>query len=499
MLDAGIAAYNQDANRYNNATQALDTLQSQGRPTDDAAGKAYDSKLAVALSEVDKTRAQVSKSAQAYSTLVAKRASWAESKARAAKDPNEQRLWAEQADEARNHSALYASEAAMYAAKTDSQIQSASTRAQAALQNASAKAARVGSQNDRDAAQAMLAREHAALLPALSQSTIALHNQQIATAASHAQLFAAQTARAQAQTEYLIPAQASYYVSRGILTQAQADQLARIGPVKVDELEARLGLNQARADLIRSQIGKQQVIPAADAHNPNLAIFQPSTGDVSRVPNPAYVNETLRSVQDTNNAINAIEQEIADHRLDPDEGSRLIDGLREALHYKQLGTTPFEYQKYQQEQNQQQGKFAQNLLGDIATRGAQTGQNAAEMFLNAASKARGLGGVNVTPFSSGLQMAQGMMGGPQVTGAAQNVLLQSLQAMQNMGPISSKFDALKAFATLSQAKRALEQSAGGEAPDQQSQQAMAQSVSPQANQQDQYDDSKSNGLPAGAM
>lgn len=439
------AAVSQAVQGYSDAAAKFDYLQ---RAYDQAAAdpKADATQVTTLSNQLDSARTELGRASRDYSTILSQISRSREASARAAKDPNEQRMWANEADKASSQAALYDAEAGLYSSKTAAEMQSWQDRAQAALSRAQTAASRVESQNDRDAASSMLAKAKAAQIPALTQSTIALHSSQMQLAAARTSQSIANANKAQAQTDILIPAEAQKYVAQGLLTQAQANQLQQIGPVKVDALEAKLGLDKTRADAIRAQIGKQQVLPYGDKSLPTLSVFQPSTGQVSGTPNPSYVNQFLQPLKDRADAIEAIKADLAAGKYGQgqqaiDYANQLMSGISQAAQYAAQGYTPQQYHA----QQLQDAQFGQGVLNNYMGVLNQ-GNSMANNMLTAASRARGLQGMTFSPFSTFGAIADQLYG-PSI---------QNAQALLNqVRPVTDRNSALQAFQQLSQVKQHL--------------------------------------------
>src|SRR5438128_1987280 len=431
-------ALNESLNTYSQAAGKLDYYQGEydrlrSDPKSDA------TRLQDASNQADNARKELGAAARAHSTLIGRLALSYDANLRAAKDPAQQALWAAESEKAKSQSDLYKEEAALYESKTADEVATHKTQAAAALQRAQTASARSVSLGNKDAASTALTNAKLAALPDLTQSTINLHNQQIQTAAAHATLYGAQAAKTDAQTQFLIPAQADKLVADGVLKQAEADQLKKIGPVRVDELEAKLGLETTKADLIRSQIGKQIALPGADRTLPTVAEFQPSTGQITGVDNPAYVVPELQAIKDWSSSVQKVQDMLANGQLgDPsnpdaqDQATQLIQNLYTSLSAKSKGLTPDQY--YNQQQSQ--ANLGRGLMGDIIGRG----QTAADQFLGAAKGARGLGGMSFSPYSS---MFQGMGGN--------DMMQQAMGLISQVKPVTdraSAFDALSKYAAV---------------------------------------------------
>lgn len=423
-LSASLDAYNEALTRYNAAADQYNRLVDQSDPNQNL--------LQSASAQLDNTRTQMGAAARDYSTLLGKIATSYQANARAAKDPNEQRLWAQEADKAQSQSDLYAAESSMYVAKTQADIDNATQRAQAAVSRASTAAQRVTSQNDRDQAAALLANAKAAQVPALSASTIALHNSQIQLAGSRSAQAIANANRAQAQADTLIPAEAQKFLAAAGWDQSRIDALNITTPVKLKDLEARTGLNDAKAQQILANIGKQQVLPYGDTNAPTLAVFQPSTGQVTGQPNPAYKNPYMQPLADRAAAIEAIRNDLASGKFGQgqaatDYANQLIAGIDQQAQLQAQGYTPQQYQQAIQNQAQ----FGENILSNIAS----TGSSAANTLLSYASRARGLGGMSFTPYESAI----GMFGG-------NDVVQKALSLISQIKPVTDRAGAADAIA-----------------------------------------------------
>lgn len=443
-IDAALNAYSQAAANANYwAQRAADAQNAK-----DAKGAEY------AGQQADNARDQLGAASRDYSNLLGRLSIAYQANQRAAKDPNEQAMWAAEADKAKNQSDLYKSEADLYQAKTQEEMQSASQRAQAALQNAATSAQRAASTGALQGAEAALANAKLAALPELTTSTIALHNSQIQLAGARAQQSLANAALANAKTDVLIPAEAQRFLQMAGWDQARIDALHLTTPVKLDYLKAQTGLDDAKAQQILANIGKQQILPYTDNRSPTLTEFQPSTGQVTGIPNPGYVNTTLQGINDTEQAIQSIQNQIASGQMTPDQGTQLIANLRQALQYKALGVTPDQYVAMQN----QQANLGRNVLSDYMGVLGQ-GRSAADQFMTMARGIRNLpAGLNLSPYATFGKIANQLYGGS----------LDNARALINqVQPVTDRFSALQAFSQLSQARQHLvnaAQQAGGSQP-----------------------------------
>ena len=447
-------ALNESLNTYSQAAGKLDYYQGEydrlrSDPKSDA------TRLQDASNQADNARKELGAAARAHSALIGRLALSYDANLRAAKDPAQQALWAAESEKAKSQSDLYKEEAALYESKTTDEVATHKTQAAAALQRAQTASARSVSLGSKDAATTALTNAKLAALPDLTQSTINLHNQQIQTAAAHATLYGSNAAKAEAQTQFLIPAQADKYVADGILTREKADQLKAIGPVRVDELEAKLGLETTRADLIRSQIGRQQVLPSGDKTLPTLTEFQPSTGQITGVENPSYVVPELQAIKDWSSSVQQVQDMLANGQLgDPssgdaqDQATQLIQNLYTSLSAKSKGITPDQY--YSQQKSQ--AELGRGLMGDIIGRG----QTAADQFLGAAKGARGIGGMSFSPYSS---MFQGM--------GSNDMMNQAMGLISQVKPVTdraSAFDALSKYAAVKHIAQSVSSQTPGASP-----------------------------------
>lgn len=289
--------------------------------------------------------------------------------------------------------------------------------------------------------------------------------------AARTQVYASQVAANNARANTLIPAQADLanaraaYISgpeaQSMLSKAELDAAKAKGldltqGATLDKIQAAAGLSNARIAQIYANVGKSQVLPYTDRTSPNLTVFQPSTGSVTGVPNPGYVNTTMQGISDTNNAIQEVQNEIASGQMTSDEGTALISNLRQALQYKALGVTPDQFLQAQQSQANLGMNVLNNYMGTL-----EKGQGVAQQFLDAAAKTRNLpAGMNFNPFGTFGQIANAVYG-PSLANA-QNLINQ-------VQPVTDKFSALKAISQLSQVKQHLTdaaQQSGAGTPDQ---------------------------------
>lgn len=441
-IDAQIGQYNDALSQFNNAVDHYNQIA--------ADPQAAASDVSQAQTNLDNTRAALGQAARAYATTLTQVANQRAANARSAKDPNEQRLWSNEADKASSQADLYGAEADMYQAKTQAAIDAATSRASTALQRANTYAQRVQSQNDASQAQSLLANTRAAQLPALTQSTVQLHANQIQVAQQRANAYVSRVAAQnqvsgsqvdvnEARAQLISGPQAEALLSKAELDAAKAKGLDLTQGATLDKIQAAANLSNARVQQIAANIGKQQVLPYQDKTSPTLDVFQPSTGQVTGVSNPGYVNQTLQGITDTNQAISQIQNQISSGQMTPEDGTALINNLRQALQYKALGVTPDQYVQMQDQQAQLGMGVLNNYMGVL-----NKGQDVANQFLNTASRVRGLpAGANFSPFSTFGQIAQ-------------NVYGPSLQKAQDLisqvQPVSDRFTALQAVSNLAQAR-----------------------------------------------
>lgn len=461
-LDTSFQGLNQDAingalQTYTNASQAYVAYTQQydaaQRALDAAAADtttpadtvtAAQAKLTAASTQLDGARTQLGNASRDYSNITAKLAVAEQGKARAATDPQQQALWTSEAQKAQSQSELYGAESDMYQAKTQSQIDSAGQRATAALQNAASRAQQVQNQGDASRAQALLATAKAGQLPALTQSTVQLHSAQIQLASSRSTQALSQANLNDARSAYISGPEAQQAEARGDLSKAEADAIIQQGGAKLGDLVAKGVLDQTRAQQIVTNMSKWTVVSYQDKNNPTIVQQQQSTGQITAVPNPGYVNSMLQPIQDRAAAIQGIRDSLAKGEFGTGPqavayANQLVDGLNQTALLQAQGYTP---QSYQQA-IQNQATAGQNTLTGIQDQGT----SMANTLLDAAKGARTA--TPMTPYEN----AQAMGGGPQA-------MQQAFSLISQVKPIASRMDALDAYQKYSQASALLHQAAG---------------------------------------
>lgn len=438
---------------YANAAQNFDYWQQ--KVADYAQNPPSDASVASqASTQADSARAAMGKAASDYSTVLNQVASERANQARFAKDPNEQALWAAESDKAKAQADLYTLEAQSAQAKDQATMDSLNARAQAVIQNAQTTATKAASLEQLQSSQSLLANAKAAQIPALTQSTIDLHTSTIQRNAAYVQYLGSRTnlqnaqANTQGQVANLDAAkaalvagpQAQSMLSKSELDAARAAGLNLDQGATLDKIQAAAHLSDARVLQIYANIGKSQVLPYNDKTEPNLTIFNPYTGNVSGQPNPSYVNTALQGITDTNQAIQQVQQDIASGQMTPDEGTALIDSLRQSLQYKALGVTPTDYVNMQNAQ----ANVGMNVLGKYQDLLSQ-GNLASDRFQQAAMKStHQLAPSNA--YSAFGQIANALYGPDLKT--AQSLISQ-------IQPITDRLSALKNMSLIGQARAAL--------------------------------------------
>lgn len=185
---------------------------------------------------------------------------------------------------------------------------------------------------------------------------------------------------------------------------------------------------------------RPKLINQGSKDEPTLTFFDARTGEVSSQPNPAYVNTTQQGISDTQSAINSVQQDIANGSMTPDEGSALIDTLRQSLQYKALGITPDQY--FQQQSNQ--ANLGMNVLGKYQEQINQ-GNVLGQQYMDAAMKS-----TKPLPAFNGFSAEGGIANaiyGPD--------LAKAHQLIAQVTPITDRLSALKNLAVIGQAKAAL--------------------------------------------
>ena len=445
-INDSLDAYNQAAIQYTDAGQKFTTAQAaQNDAQGTASQSGADSAFAAASSQLDSARTALGAASRSHANLLAKFAVAAQAKTRTSTDPAQQALWTNEADKANSQSALYNDEADMYQAKTQSAIDAASARSTSDLSRAASVASRVTSQNDQSAAAAALSSARAASIPALTASTVALHQAQIQLASSRSTQALSSANVNDARAAYISGPQAQQAVARGDLTQAQADFIVKSGGAKLGDLIDKGLLDQTRAQQIVLNMSKWTVLPYNDRSNPTLVQQQASTGAVAGVPNPGYVNPMLQPQLDRAAAIQGIQQQLASGAFGTgpaavQQANALMDGINQQSQLAAQGYTPEQYQSAQAQQAQQGQKTLTDMVGQ--------GNTMASSLMDAASKSTQSFGPT-TPYENAINM----MGGPQ----AQQ---QAIALIQQVKPISSRMDAADAAAKYSQAAALFRQAAG---------------------------------------
>lgn len=440
-IDASLEAYNQARATYDSALAAYNSAEAyQGQiasePNADAvANTAATARLNTASTQLDNARSQLGTISNAHSALLGRLATAYEANQRAAKDPNEQAMWAANADAARAHSTLYAAEGDMYAAKTQAAIDAAASRAETARQNAQTSAARQQSTGAVDASRVALNNAHLAAVPQLTASTIALHDQTIANGKAGVTKSLAAAALSDARATVLVPAEAKKFLSAAGLDDAKISALNITTPLKLGDLAAKAGLEQAKAAQIYANMSKQQQAPYADTKAPNLLTYDPRTGTYSSQTNPAYTNPQAQPITDTYAAIDQIQAQIASGQMTPQDGDALIANLKQSLDATSKGFTPEQYQARQQTQ----ATFGQGVVDKMHSQG----NTMADTLVSAAKGARTP--VDMSPYENAINMGGGL-----------TALQQAYALIGQVKPITDHASAIDAIIKYGGAKALLE-------------------------------------------
>jgi hypothetical protein len=446
-INDSLTGYNTAAAAYSTAgAQYDDAVSKQAAAQGTASQVGADAAVQAAVSSLDNARTQLGSASRAHSALLAKFAVAAQGKARAAADPAQLQLWKDQADKAQSQSDLYKSEADMYDAKTQAAIDTASQRASAALQNASSIASRVSSQNDQAQSAAALSTARAASIPALTQSTVALHTAQIQLAGNRSTQLLSQAGVNDARAAYISGPQADQALARGDLSKAEADQIKALGGAKLGDLVAKGALDDTRAKQIVANMSKWTALPYADTNAPKIGEIQQSTGQIVGVDSPIYKNPQLQPILDRAQAIEGIKNQLASGAFGTGPAAiqyanSLIDGISQQAQLAAQGYTPQTYQAAIQSQS----AIGQKTLTDMQGQG----NSMASTLMNAASRARTP--VAMTPYAN----AQAMGGG-------QPALQQAFSLMGQVQPITDRMSAATAAGQYSQISDLFKQAGGAQ-------------------------------------
>lgn len=310
-------------------------------------------------------------------------------------------------------------------------LQAAAAKSGQQLQLIAQQTQTSASQQALNSARAVQISETTPAIIQMDQARTQVYGSQVTANNARAQYLTSRVGVSQSQTDLndaraqlISGPQAQSLLSTSELRQAQANKLDLTNGATLADLQAKAGLSDARIRQIAANIGRSQILPYTDRTSPNLTVFQPSTGTVTGVPNPGYVNTTMQGINDTNSAIQQVQNEIAQGTMTPDEGTALIDNLRQSLQYKALGVTPDQYIQAQQ----QQAAFGQGIVNGAAN----LGNSMSTQFMDLARNARTDVGP-ITPYENAI----GMMGGP-------SAMQQAFSLIRQVRPITDRFSALDA-------------------------------------------------------